>query len=102
LSFSPAISAADRSIKAFLFPKLYHHPRLMSVRHDAVRVVRDLFGAFTSDPSQLPSDWRDDVSARDPARLARRAGDYIAGMTDRFALEEHRRLFPITPDLRIG
>ena len=102
VAFSPAMAAADRAIKAHLFPRLYRHERLMAVRRDAEAVVRDLFERFTGDPSAIPPDWREGLDPADPQKTARRAGDYIAGMTDRFALQEHRRLFAQTPTLRIA
>jgi dGTPase len=102
VAFSSAMEEADRSIKAFLFPKLYKHPRLMSVRHDAETIVRDLFGRLTRQPALLPEDWRHDLAGAPEAKLARRVADYIAGMTDRYAITEHRRLFPTTPELRIA
>ena len=102
VAFSPAMTEADRSIKRHLFPRLYRHERLMAVRRDAEDVVRDLFARFTGDPGAIPPDWRRDLDPGDAARVARRAGDYIAGMTDRFAMLEHRRLFERTPTLRIA
>lgn len=101
VAFSPAMAEADRSIKSHLFPRLYRHERLMAVRRDAEQVVRDLFELFASDPAAIPADWRQGLDAAAPEAIARRAGDYIAGMTDRFALLEHRRLFEHTPTLRI-
>jgi dGTPase len=102
VAFTAAMAAADRSIKAFLFPKLYKHPRLMAVRHDAEAIVRDLFGRLTREPGLLPEDWRGDLAGAAEPKIARRVADYIAGMTDRYAITEHRRLFGTTPDLRIG
>ena len=102
VSFSGGMVDADQSIKAFLFEGLYRHPRLMSVRRDAEAVVRDLFNRFTQAPDTMPEEWRRDLDITDDAKVARRAADYIAGMTDRFALGEHRRLFAETPDLRLG
>ncbi len=102
VGFSAAMAEADRSIKAFLFPKLYKHPRLMAVRRDAEAIVRDLFGRLTREPALLPEDWRGDLAGAAEPKLARRVADYIAGMTDRYAMTEHRRLFGTTPDLRIG
>src|SRR4051794_31548509 len=101
VAFSMEMAAADRALKAHLFPMLYHHPRLMVVRRDAEAIVRDLFARLTSEPALLPEDWRADLAGAAEPRLARRVGDYIAGMTDRYAVLEHRRLFPSTPDLRI-
>jgi dGTPase len=102
IAFSAAMAQVDCAIKAHLFPRLYRHERLMSVRRDAEQVVQDLFGRFTRDPAAIPDDWRRGLDPADPGRTARRAGDYIAGMTDRFALLEHRRLFERTPSLRIS
>lgn len=101
IAFSPAMRETDRAIKAYLFPALYHHPRIMAVRRDAEAIVRDLFARFVADPACLPEDWRPDAETASGARLARRVGDYIAGMTDRYAMQEHRRLFAATPSLRI-
>ena len=102
VAFSMMMAVTDRQLKAHLFPMLYHHPRLMAVRRDAEAIVRDLFTRLTSEPYLLPEDWRSDLAGAPEPRLARRVGDYIAGMTDRYAILEHRRLFPSTPDLRIA
>lgn len=99
VGFSPAMTAADASIKAFLFPKLYRHPRLMAVRRDAEAIVRDLFGRFSREPALMPDEWRRDRDGADPARIA---ADYIAGMTDRYAILAHRQLFASTPSLRLA
>ncbi len=100
LVFTPAMAQADKDIKAFLFANMYRHPSVMRVRRDADGVLRDLFGRFMSDPASMPEEWRTPGRPRDRAHLARRVADYIAGMTDRYALQEHRRLFDATPDLR--
>jgi dGTPase len=97
VGFSPATVGADRDIKAFLFAHMYRHPGVMRVREKADAVVRRLFAAYTTDARALPPEW----AAR--ARLggvAQAASDYIAGMTDRFAINEHRRLFDEAPELR--
>jgi dGTPase len=62
-------------------------------------VVADLFGAFLADPGLMPDHWGQEIEPRDRLRTARRVADYIAGMTDRYAVSEHRRLFDATPDL---
>lgn len=98
VSFSPAMEAADRAIKGFLYPRMYRHPKVMSVRARADDLVRDLFRRFVAVPQDMPAEWRPGAGA-DEAQLARQVGDYIAGMTDRFALAEHRRLFAHSPDL---
>jgi dGTPase len=100
IAFSEAMERADRDIKAFLFPNMYRHPSVVAVRRQADSIVVDLFRSFMDDPAGLPDEWRDALDPLDTPRLARRVADYIAGMTDNFALLEHRRLFAATPDLR--
>jgi dGTPase len=101
VAFSSAFRDADAAIKGFLHPHMYHHPRLLAVREDAERVVHGLFRRFVADPAAMPDEWQAGLSGHDEARLARRVADYIAGMTDRYALLEHRRLFGTAPDLSI-
>jgi dGTPase len=95
VTFSSAMAGVDRAIKSYLFPNLYRHPQVVRVRQGADRIVRDLHARYLADPDLLPDEWRGDGEG-----LARRIGDYIAGMTDRFAVQEHRRLFDDTPHLR--
>ena len=64
----------------------------MRVREQADVIVRDLFRRFTADPGAMPQEWRAGLERADEARVARRVADYIAGMTDRYALDEHARL----------
>ena len=86
-------------LRAFLFARVYRHPRIAGIMGDAENVVRDLFKRYSEAPDALPPEWR--VSAPREARAyARHISDFIAGMTDRYALAEHRRLFDATPDLR--
>ena len=66
---------------------------------DAQRVLADLFNHYLNHPGDVPPDWTGDVGETEIAR-ARRIGDYIAGMTDRYALDEHARIFDSTPELR--
>ncbi len=96
VAFSPAMATADRAIKAFLFPHMYRHPRIIRIMGDAQAIVTDLFARYMCLPGELP--WRD-APADVPAR-ARQIADFIAGMTDRYALSEHARLFDSTPELR--
>ena len=100
IAFTPALAEADRAIKGFLFPRMYRHPRVMRIREQAESVVDDLFKRFTHEPGTMPAEWRAGLDGADEARIARRACDYIAGMTDRYALDEHARLFDATPLLR--
>jgi dGTPase len=94
---SAAIEAADRDIKAFLFARMYHHPDVKRVREQADAIVRRLFDAYMSDPSAMPTEWAAKATGQGRARAV---ADYIAGMTDRFAIAEHARLFDGPPDLR--
>ena len=100
VAFSGAIAAADRAIKAFLHPRMYRHPRVVRVREQADVILRDLFRRFAADPGAMPQEWRAGLEGAGEARVARRVADYIAGMTDNYAVDEHRRLFPTTPELR--
>jgi dGTPase len=100
IGFSERMAAAEREIKAFLFRNMYRHPHVMRVRTQATSVVSDLFSRLFADTDLLPPDWRRGLEGAGEDRRARRVADYIAGMTDTFALEEHRRLFDTTPELR--
>jgi dGTPase len=99
VGFSPAMDKADRDIKGFLYPRMYRHDRVMRVMDDAEGVVRELFGHYNATPADLPEEWREGIGAND-FDYARRIADYIAGMTDRYALIEHARYFKETPELR--
>ncbi len=98
--FSTEVGEADRAIKAFLKPHMYRHPRVMGVMDQAAGVVRDLFARYEAHPGDLPAEWQEGFAGLDEASRARRIADFIAGMTDRFALAEHGRLFDSTPELR--
>ena len=87
MASSTAANESAREVKAFLRAGLYRHPRVVQTTQSARGVVADLFNAYSADPAQLPSDH----AVRVPRRRA--VADYIAGMTDRFALREHARLF---------
>jgi dGTPase len=98
--FSPAMVDVDAAIKGFLYPRMYRHTRVMRVMGDAEGVIRDLFGHYTATPADLPSEWSEGFGELDQSGRARRIADYIAGMTDRYALVEHARYFLATPELR--
>jgi dGTPase len=100
VAFSPAMAKADADIKGFLYPRMYRSDRVMHVMRDAEQIVRDLFGHYTANPGDLPPEWTQGLGLSDSAARARRVGDYIAGMTDRYALVEHARYFKHTPELR--
>jgi dGTPase len=100
VGFAPAMAVADRAIKDFLWPRMYRHARVVQIMDDAEGVVCDLFRHYTGHPEDLPDEWAHGFDPGDQAALARRVADYIAGMTDRYALGEHARFFPSTPELR--
>ena len=102
VTFSAPMQAADAAIKAFLYPHMYRHPRVMRVRVEAAGVVRAIAEAFLAAPEKMPPEWAAAAQALagDASRRARLVCDYIAGMTDRYALSEHRRLFGSAPELR--
>jgi dGTPase len=99
VGFSPAMDKVDRDIKGFLYPRMYRHNRVMRVMGEAEGVVRDLFTHYTETPADLPAEWREGIGT-DAGDTARRIADYIAGMTDRYALVEHAKYFKETPELR--
>jgi dGTPase len=100
VAFSPTVAQADRAIKAFLLPRMYRHERVMGIMREAEGVVRALFARYLAAPQELPEEWRHGLDPDDPGARARHIADFIAGMTDRYALMEHARLFDSTPELR--
>ena len=93
--FSAPMRENDRALKAFLFDNMYRHYRLNRMSSKARRVVKELFGLLLSEPECLPSEWRDEAGDAGSEATAQLVADYIAGMTDRFALDEHRQLFDL-------
>ncbi len=92
VAFSERMGDANRSIKEFLYARMYRHWRVNRMTAKARRVTDELFAMLHGDTSLLPDNWHAQAGDRADARAARVVGDYIAGMTDRFALDEHRRL----------
>jgi dGTPase len=99
-AFSPAMAEADRAIKGFLYPRMYRHDRIMRIMGDAERLVGALFARYLDRPDDMPAEWVQIVDSGDAAARSRHIADFIAGMTDRYALMEHARLFDSTPELR--
>src|SRR5499427_8158371 len=93
VSFSDEMSRNDRALKEFLFERMYRHYRVNRMSSKARRVIHDLFSLYLAEPQCLPREWRDNAGGPDEPQTARVAADYLAGMTDRFALDEHHRLF---------
>jgi dGTPase len=98
--FSPAMARREAELKSFMFENMYRHPSVMRVRAQAEQVVRDLFEAFIEAPEKMGGHWSAELPRLDDRGIARQVSDYLAGMTDTFALSEHRRLFDRTPELR--
>jgi dGTPase len=98
--FSAAMQQADADIKGFLYPRMYRASRVMRVMGEAQDVVRDLFAHYLATPADLPAEWAEGFALAGESTRARRVGDYIAGMTDRYALIEHAKYFKATPELR--
>ncbi|MGE0769334.1 MAG: deoxyguanosinetriphosphate triphosphohydrolase [Hyphomicrobiaceae bacterium] len=97
--FSPVMFAELQDLRRFLFGKVYRHERVMRVMDAAESIVSDLFRRYTTDLAALPGERGCALLRSDEAKRVRAVGDFIAGMTDRFAVAEHRRLFDLTPDL---
>lgn len=101
VTFSSEMAEAEAELKRFLYTNLYRHPDVMVIREQAAQIVTDLFGAFMNDPGEMGGHfWSSGLDQLDEKGRARHVADYLAGMTDTFALQAHRRLFDHTPDLR--
>ncbi|MFD1794273.1 deoxyguanosinetriphosphate triphosphohydrolase [Ochrobactrum teleogrylli] len=99
VAFSPTMRDEEKVLKRFLFKNLYFHDSVVVRRQAADKIVQDLFDACFADPSIMPPEWQSGCETLDIPSRARRVADYLAGMTDNFAVREHRRLFDHTPDL---
>jgi dGTPase len=100
IAFSADVAEVEAAIKTFLYQHMYRHKRVMQVMGEAEGIVADLFARYRQSPGDLPPEWLEGTGGETEAERARRIGNFIAGMTDRFALIEHQRLFDSTPDLR--
>jgi dGTPase len=100
VAFSERMQGDLDALRAFLMARVYRHERIARIMGDAEGVVQDLFQRYSDDQHALPPEWREQALERGSPAYARHIADFIAGMTDRFALAEHRRLFDATPDLR--
>ncbi|ALK95411.1 deoxyguanosinetriphosphate triphosphohydrolase [Massilia sp. WF1] len=93
IRFSPKMREETTALKRFLYANLYRHYKVNRMRVKASRIVRELFDAFMTDPVLLPFDYQ--VAGGDTLKQARKIADYIAGMTDRYAIREHKRIFSL-------
>jgi len=96
-TFSPAMGAQERRLKRFMYDRLYFHPEQLATAERAREVVAKLYAAYAADPAALPTAWRASLPAEQPAR-ARHIGDFVAGMTDRFAIDQYARIFGSRPE----
>lgn len=93
VAFSAEMAEAEAALRRFLHGRMYRHFRVSRMRSQARRILRELFELFLSEPELLPEAWRDRAGLAGEPQAARTVCDYVAGMTDSFAIEEHRRLF---------
>lgn len=98
--FSDEMKKAESEIKSFLWTNLYRHSTVMAVMDEAEAVVGKLFDAYAADPGLMPDEWAAVRTDSGDSEAWRTVADFLAGMTDTFALSEHQRLFDRTPDLR--
>jgi dGTPase len=92
IAFTPAMDEENLTLKRFLRKRLYRHERVVRETDQGRRIIAELFRAFQSEPRLLPPQYQAAVAAEGPRAIA----DYIAGMTDRYAASEHRRLFALS------
>ncbi|MEQ9144909.1 MAG: deoxyguanosinetriphosphate triphosphohydrolase [Parvibaculaceae bacterium] len=97
-AFSEGMRENDAALKAFLFERMYRHYRVNRMSSKARRIVENLFGILHAEPELLPPEWQEGCDGSRGFRTARRVCDFIAGMTDRFAIHEHRRLFDLNAE----
>jgi dGTPase len=91
VGFSPAMAGDERALKRFMYANLYHHPRQLAAAEAAHGIVDGLFAVYRADPAALPDEWRDELRDEEPWR-SRHIADFIAGMTDRYAIARYREV----------
>jgi dGTPase len=97
VSFSPQMQENSRVLKTFLTGRMYRHKDVLAIMTRASRIITNLFNAYLDDPKLLPRDWQEDYLVSGESGHARQVCDFIAGMTDRYAIQQHRRLFDLDP-----
>ena len=93
VAFSEDLERDQRALRAFLYERMYKHYKVNRMRSQAKRILSELFELFMAEPETLPDLWRLDAEQAPPVRRARLVCDYLAGMTDNYAIDLHRRLF---------
>jgi dGTPase len=96
-AFSPDLQIAEREFKRYMYEKLYYHPEQIETARKAQRVVAELFAAYSQEPVLMDEEWLDAMPRHEPER-SRHIADYVAGMTDRFALSRHGEIFGRSPE----
>ena len=96
-AFSPAMEEEERRFKRFMYEKLYYHPEQLATAKRARQVTAELFAAYSQEPVLMDEAWIDGLPRHDPER-SRHIADYIAGMTDRFAISRHAEIYGRTPE----
>jgi dGTPase len=89
--FSQQMREEERVLKRFMYANLYHHPRQRAAAEVAARIVAGLFSAYQTDPAALPEEWHSALPDEEPGR-SRHVADFIAGMTDRYAIRRYQEL----------
>jgi dGTPase len=95
--FSAQMQENTRVLKNFLTKRMYRHPTVMDAMDRARRIMADLFAAYMKNPSLLPKEWQETHLFSEKSHQARQIADFIAGMTDRYAIAQHRKLFSLDP-----
>lgn len=95
--FSPAMAAQERRLKSFMYERLYYHPEQIAAAEKARDVVARLYAAYAQDAALMPADWQARLPAQNPQR-ARVIADFIAGMSDRFAMQAVSRIYGTAPE----
>ncbi len=96
-AFSDELAAQERTFKRFMYDKLYYHPEQIETARRARAVVAELFSAYSQQPVLMDEEWIDGLPRHEPGR-SRHIADYIAGMTDRFAIARHADIYGVTPE----
>ncbi len=96
-AFSADLAGQERELKAFMYQRLYHHPQQLQTAERAQAVTAALFAAYSQEPAQMDASWAERLPAEEPAR-SRHIADFIAGMTDRYAISAHARIYGKTPE----
>ena len=96
-AFSSALAEDERRLKAFMYERLYHHPQQLTTAERARAVTAELYAAYAQNPALMDAGWRTNLPEVEPAR-SRHIADFIAGMTDRYAISAHAGIYGRTPE----